>query len=223
MSTRSPGRMPGGPHDPGVCLADPCPVLGAEAEHGRTTGGPAGAVDAGHGLRGDAEVVAEGRARRLGGAQLVLGHDGKPAQVSQASERVGRDAGGLPLLPVEGASRPRVANLVTQLGEDQIVAHRGRRALDLGQPVLGVGRRAVAGVVSRRPYGEVHAAGATDRVEIEGPHERPAEAEASRSPSAARRSPPAREPGPPGPPAASPGGRPRPRRSGGGLARPRPG
>ena len=211
------------PHGPGVRLADPLPVVGAHPEHGRAARRPAGAVDAGHRLRGNAQVVAERRAQGLRGPQLLLGHDGEASEVRQASERLGGDSRRLPLLPVEGTARPGVADLLAELREDEAVARRGVRALDLGQPVLGIGRRTVCGIVARRPDGEVHAAGAPDRVEVEEAHERTAEGGPTARLSRPGSFPPARGPWPPAPRAAFPGGRPRPRRSRGARARPRPG
>src|SRR2546430_10117453 len=50
--------------------SDPLPVVAAHPEHRRVAGGAAGAVDARHLARLDAEIIAERRRRRLGGSQV---------------------------------------------------------------------------------------------------------------------------------------------------------
>src|SRR4030095_16092453 len=137
-----------------MCLADARPVVGADAEHGGPAGGAAGPVDAGYRVRLDAEVVAEGRMRGLGRAELGLLHDREAGEVGQRAQRIGADAGRLPLAAVEGAPLPRPAELMAQLVEDVAVALRGLGALQLGAPALGVHGGTVGRVVAGRPAGE---------------------------------------------------------------------
>jgi len=149
---------------------DASPVVRSDAEYGGAPGGAAGAVDARHVDGLDAEIVAEGRRRRLGLPQLGLLHHREAREVVEALEGVRRDARLLPPATVEGAPLPRVAHLAGQLGEDERVAGRRLRALDLGQPVLGVGLGPVGGVVARRPDGQVDAARPAERGRIQRGH-----------------------------------------------------
>src|SRR5262249_4791848 len=104
------------PEDARVGLADPSPVVGADAEHRRPAGGAAGAVDA-RDLRGiDAEVFAERRTGGLRGTQLALGHDRKTGEVVERAQRPRRKTRGLPLATIERALLPGILKLGLELG-----------------------------------------------------------------------------------------------------------
>jgi len=153
-----------------VGFPDARPVVRPHAEDGGPAGRPAGTVDARH-LRGlDAEIVAEGRGGRLRRPQLRLLDRREAREVVQAAERVRRDPRLLPVAPVEGAPLPRVADLASELGEDERVPRGRVRALDLGEPVRGVRRGPVRGIVARRPDRQVDAAPAAERDQVERRH-----------------------------------------------------
>ena len=158
---------PRAPEDARVRLGDPRPIVAADAEHGGTARRAARPVDPRHLHRIDAQVIAEGRVSRLGGAQLVLLHHRKPPQVAQRAQGIGRDARLVPLAPVEGALLPGPAHLAAQLGEDQLLAGVRVRAFHFRQPFRGVRRRMIRRVVPRRPGAQIDAALARDPAQIQ--------------------------------------------------------
>src|SRR2546430_9817498 len=135
--------------------SDPLPVVAAHPEHRRVAGGAAGAVDARHLARLDAEIIAERRRRRLGGSQVRLLYDGELREIGERAEPRRRHAGGLPAAAIERAALPRVLHLRAQLGQDDLVALLRLSALEPGRPVVGVRRRPPRRVVARRP-GRAH-------------------------------------------------------------------
>src|SRR5262249_28906718 len=114
--------QPSAPEDPGVRLADALPIIEADSEDRGAAGGAAGGVNARHLAGIDAQVVAKGRIGGLRRAQLVFLYHRKPRQIVQALQRVGGDAGFLPLASIKTALLPSVAELGAQLGEDRSIA-----------------------------------------------------------------------------------------------------
>ena len=200
----------------------------ADAEHGGPARRPAGSVDARDSVRRDAEVVAEGRARGLRGAELLLGHDGEGAEVREGPERVGGDARSLPLAPVEGASLPRVPRPAR--GASRGSAPRAPRASRTRPRAASTPRRAAVGSAESYRGGQtVRSTPRSRRIASRSRTLMSPRSPTFEEPGLPRRvsrpgpSRPARGPGRRVPPAASPGERPPPRRSREARAGPRPG